>query len=124
LRAVAQHGGVLGLMLLPLVIDPDRPTVSRAIDHLDHAVEIMGIEHVGLGGDFIRQVFRAMITHSQPDSLLPPGMGMDAAIDNIAGPENYPEFVEALRGRGYTGDRLEAVLGGNFLRLFRKVLPA
>jgi membrane dipeptidase len=124
LRAVAQRGGVLGLMLLPLVIDPDRPTVSRAIDHLDHAVEVMGIEHVGLGGDFIRQVFRAMITHSQPDSLLPPGMGMDAAIDNIAGPENYPEFVEALRGRGYTGDRLEAVLGGNFLRLFRKVLPA
>ncbi len=123
LRAVAQRGGVLGLMLLPLVIDPDQPTVSRAIDHLDHAVEVMGIEHVGLGGDFIRQVFRAMIVHTQPDSLLPPGMQMDAAIDNIAGPENYPEFVEALRGRGYTGERLEAVLGGNFLRLFRAVLP-
>jgi membrane dipeptidase len=124
LRALAQRGGVLGLMLLPLVIDPDRPTVARAIDHLDHAVEVMGIEHVGLGADFIRQVYRAMIVHTQPDSLLPPGMQMDAAIDTIAGPEDYPAFVAALRDRGYTGERLEAVLGGNFLRVFRAALPS
>jgi membrane dipeptidase len=123
LQALAKRGGVLGLMLLPLVIDPDRPTVARAIDHLDHAVEVMGIDHVGLGGDFIRQVFRAVIAHAQPDSLLPPGMAMDAAIDNITGPENYPAFVAALRERGYTGKRLNAVLGGNFRRIFRKALP-
>ena len=123
LRALAQRGGVLGLMLLPLVIDPDQPTVARAIDHLDHAVAVMGIEHVGLGADFIRQVFRSVIAHPRPDSLLPPGMSMDAAIDNIAGPEDYPAFVVALRDRGYTGERLEAVLGGNFLRVFRAALP-
>lgn len=123
LQALAKRGGVLGLMLLPLVIDPDRPTIARALDHLDHAVEVMGIDHVGLGGDFIRQVFRAMIAHTQPDSLLPSGMAMDAAIDNIAGPEDYPAFVAALRDRGYTGERLDAVLGGNFRRLFREALP-
>jgi membrane dipeptidase len=49
---------------------------------------------------------------------------MDAAIDTIAGPEDYPAFVAALRDRGYTGERLEAVLGGNFLRVFRAALPS
>jgi membrane dipeptidase len=124
LRALAARGGVLGLMLLPLVIDPDQPTMARAIDHLDHAVSVMGIEHVGLGGDFIRQVFRAIGGHTPPDSLLPHGMPMDAAIENIAGPEDYPAFVAALQQRGYTGERLHAVLAGNFLRVFRQALPA
>lgn len=128
LRALAQRGGVLGLMLLPIVVDPDAPTVERAIDHLDHAVEVMGIEHVGLGADFIRQVFRALPPITPADSLLPQGMSMDAAIEDgsgpVAGPEDYPRFVEALQRRGYTGERLDAVLGGNFLRLFRQALPA
>lgn len=124
LRALAERGGVLGLMLLPIVVDPDNPTVARAIDHLDHAVAVMGIAHVGLGGDFIRQVFRATSVHTPPDSLLPHGMPMDAAIDDIAGPEDYPAFVAALRARGYTGARLDAVLSGNFLRVFQRALPA
>jgi membrane dipeptidase len=124
MRALAARGGVLGLMLLPLVIDPEQPTVARVIDHLDHAVAVMGIEHVGLGADFIRQVFRSCATRTPPDALLPAGMSMDAAVDEIAGPEDYPRLVAAMRERGYTGERLDAVLGGNFLRLFRRALPA
>ena len=43
LRAVAERGGVLGLMALPLVVDPERATIERLCDHLDHAVSVMGI---------------------------------------------------------------------------------
>lgn len=123
LRALAAHDGVLGLMLLPLVIDPTNPTIERAIDHLDHAVAVMGIEHVGLGGDFIRQVFRCGAVRTPADALLPAGMSMDAALDGLAGPEDYPAFVAALRRRGYEGERLDAILGGNMLRLLRRALP-
>jgi membrane dipeptidase len=123
LRALAERGGVLGLMLLPLVIDPANPTVTRVIDHLDHAVEVMGIDHVGLGADFIRQVFRSGATRTPADALLPAGMSMDAAVDDIDGPEDYPTLVAAMRDRGYTGERLDAVLDGNFMRLFRRALP-
>ena len=124
LRALAERGGVLGLMQLPIVIDPQIWTIGRVVDHVDHAVGVMGIEHLGLGGDFIRQVWRALPMRAAPDSLLPDGMPMDAAIEGLAGPEEYANLVEALRRRGYEGQRLKAILGGNLLRLFRQALPA
>jgi membrane dipeptidase len=123
LRAVAERGGVVGLMALPLVVDPDEPTIERFIDHVDHAIETIGIEHVGLGADFIRQVSLSLAVRTPPDALLPPGMDLDAAIEDLAGPEDYPNLVDALRRRGYDGERLDALLGRNLLRLFDEMLP-
>jgi membrane dipeptidase len=129
LRTLAERGGILGIMALPLVVDPFNPdgwTLDRMVDHVDHAVEVMGIEHVGLGGDFIRQVARSgcirMPTSAQ--ALLPPGMTAESSLDGLAGPEGYPNLLDVLRRRGYEGERLEAILGGNFMRLFREALPA
>jgi microsomal dipeptidase-like Zn-dependent dipeptidase len=50
-------------------------------------------------------------------------MPLDAAIEGLAGPEDYPALVTELAARGYEGDRLDAVLGCNWLRLFRRALP-
>jgi microsomal dipeptidase-like Zn-dependent dipeptidase len=50
-------------------------------------------------------------------------MTADAAIDGLAGPQDFPNLVAALGRRGYEGERLEAILGANFLRLFRRALP-
>jgi membrane dipeptidase len=124
MRALAERGGVLGMMLHPIVIDVDNPTIDRALDHLDHAVDVMGIEHVGLGGDFTRQVVRAMGYVAPPDALLPGGMAVDAALDGLAGPEDYPNLVAALEQRGYVGERLNALLSGNFLRFLGGTLPS
>jgi membrane dipeptidase len=123
LEALAERGGVLGIMLHPLVIDPASPTIARALDHFDHAVEVMGIEHVGIGADFIGQVARATMLPTPPDALLPEGVPMDAAITDLAGPDEYPKLLEALEGRGYAGADLDAILGENFVRLFRRALP-
>ena len=51
LEALAASGGVLGVMALAFAVDPDAPTLGRWVDHVEHAVAIMGIEHVGLGAD-------------------------------------------------------------------------
>jgi membrane dipeptidase len=110
-------------MLLPFVIDPQNLQIARAVDHIDHAVSVMGIEHVGLGGDFIRQVQQELNLTPPADSLLPPGLSWESAIEGLSGPEGYPRLVEALHERGYDDDALRAVAGGNFLRLFRSALP-
>ncbi len=123
LRAIAARGGVVGIMALPLTVDQKEPTIERLVDHIDHAVSAIGIEHVGIGGDFIRQVARAMNLTEISGGLLPPGMAADAAIDGLEGPADYPKLVAALERRGYVGDRLDAILGGNMLRLFRSALP-
>ncbi len=123
LRELAEHGGVLGVMLHPISVDHAEPTLDRVVDHIDHAVEVMGIEHVGLGSDFTRQLVRAYGCVAPPDALLPAGMSADAAIEDLAGPDDFPNLVAALRRRGYESERLEAVLGGNLLRVLRAALP-
>jgi membrane dipeptidase len=121
LQALAERDGVLGIMCLPITVGADN--LDRLVDHVDYAVAHLGSARVGLGGDFIRQVHRATGGGDIAGGLLPPGMALDAAMDGLEGPDDYPNLVEALRRRGYEGERLDALLGGNFLRLFGRGLP-
>jgi membrane dipeptidase len=123
LRTLAARGGVFCVMALPLVVDPERPTIERLVDHVDHAVEVMGAEHVGLGADFIRQVALALGLDDTKSSLLPPGHKLSDPVEGLAGPEDYPALVDALRRRGYDGEILEGILSANLLRVVRQALP-
>jgi membrane dipeptidase len=115
LEALAERGGVLGVMAIRPFVDPDEPTLSRWVDHLDHAVAVMGIEHVGLGADFVDQV---VSLGQSPDGKASFG------LEGFTRPDEYPALVAALRDRGYDGERLEAILSENWLRVFREMLPA
>jgi membrane dipeptidase len=127
LEGLAERGGVLGMMALPFVVDPDAATLSRLLDHFDHAVAVMGIEHVGLGADFVDQV-----TPNQQGLGLDEGPRPEMAqvaksrfsLDGFTGPENFPSLVTALAGRGYDGQRLEAIISANWLRILEGALPA
>jgi membrane dipeptidase len=110
MEQLAARGGVLGMMALPFVVDPENPSIERFVDHFDHAVAVMGIEHVVLGGDFFAQIARAEGSEEH-------------ALDGLAGPEDYPALVDVLRRRGYDGARLEAILGGNLVRFLQASLP-
>jgi membrane dipeptidase len=124
LRALAERAGLLGTMLHPLVVDPERPTIGRAIDHLEHAVAVMGVEHVALGGDFTaRLVAQLPAEPSTAGALLPAGMDLGAALEGLAGPEDYPALQAALRARGWSERDVEAVSSGNVVRFLRAALP-
>lgn len=75
-------------------------TLDDVADHIDHAVEVAGIDHVGLGSDY-DGVF------SLPDGLL------DAST--------YPNLVAELLERGYSEEDIEKILGGNALRVWEEV---
>ena len=74
----------------------DVPSIDRLVDHIEHAVQVMGIDHVGLGSDF------------DGISVLPRPM-KDAT--------SLPDVVRALEARGYSEERLRKILGENFLRV-------
>lgn len=124
LRALADRDGIFGLMLHPLAIDPERPTIERAIDHLEHAVEVIGPDRVCLGGDWTKRLNELMPGPAPPDGLMPPGLAQGTTIEGLSGPEDYPALVEALRARGWEGERLDGLLSGNLLRFLRESLPA
>ena len=123
LRGLAERDGVFGLMLHPLTIDPAEPTIGRVIDHLDHAAAVIGPERVCLGGDWTKRLHELMPAPAPPDGLMPPGLAEGTTIAGLAGPEDYPALVEALRVRGWEGERLDGLLAGNLLRFLREALP-
>ena len=110
LEEIAARGGVLGVMALAFAVDPKTPTLERWVDHVDHAVGVMGIEHVGLGADFVFDPVAARKARF--------------GLRGFTGPDDYPALVEALRSRGYDGEDLEAILSRNWLRVLRASLPA
>jgi len=123
LRALAQRGGVVGLMAHPLVVGPEDPSVSHYVDHIEHAANVMGIDHVGLGADFIQQVSRSGAIGKHGNALLPDGVKMEDAIVDLVGPADYPNLRDALESRGFSEDDRAKILGGNFLREFEAGLP-
>jgi len=123
LRALADADGILGIIALPPAIDPQRPTVERVVDHVDHAVATIGVERVALGADFIRQVVLAGAARKPPDSLRPEGMGLDFSIDGLEGPAGFPLLVEALVRRGYTDGEVDAIVSDNLTAFLERSLP-
>ena len=120
LEALAESGGVVGMMAIPFTVHHETPTFSRWLDHFDHAVAVVGIKHVGLGVDFIDQAAPTECDLAvAPDPATVARRKARLALAGFAGPEDYPALVSALRGRGYDGERLEAILSANWLRLLR-----
>jgi membrane dipeptidase len=76
----------------------DLPPVSieRVLDHIDHAVAVMGAEHVGIGSDF--------------DGINASPAGLQSAAD-------FPRLTAGMLARGHAPADVEKILGGNFLRV-------
>jgi len=102
MRALAASGGVCGIVFVPGFLGAGGRadgvvTSERVLDHVVHAVEVMGVEHVGLGSDF--------------DGTPTPPRGLEDA-------SCYPVLAEGLAARGFAQDEVLAVLGGNLRRVF------
>jgi membrane dipeptidase len=125
LLALSDRGGLLGLMLHPLAIGHEQRTIARVIDHLEHAASTMGLGQVCLGGDFVARITRELPAVPSPaDGLMPPGLELGSSIEGLAGPEDYPALVAALRDRGWNETDVDAVTHGNLLRFLEGALPA
>ncbi|HEX6885231.1 MAG TPA: membrane dipeptidase, partial [Planctomycetota bacterium] len=136
LRALAQQGGVIGIVFHPPFLDaaakaeqervrklPEYAGIeasepmarflaqqrvmrahaapfplARLVAHVEHAVEVAGIAHVGLGSDFD---------------------GIERGPEGLEDARGYATLAEALARRGYSDEDLLALLGGNMERVFR-----
>ena len=52
MKAIADGGGVIGVSCVHHFVDWTNPTLERYLDHVEHAVNVAGIDHVGFGSDF------------------------------------------------------------------------
>ena len=120
IKAIADKGGVIGL--LHLCFDPKKKTrtVAHLLAHLDHIVNLVGVEHVGLGFDFYDYLIEAL----SKDELKqwPEQLWNTLPTDDLTKDEEIPGVEKGLIARGYKSADIELILGKNFLRVFKELL--
>ena len=100
LRALAQQGGVAQITLYPgFLLKEGEATILDAIEHLNHAVKVMGIDHVGLGTDF----------------------DGDGGVRGLADSSELLNFTLALLRNRYSERDIQKIWGGNWLRVMAMV---
>ena len=100
LRKLAQKGGVAQITLYHGFVCKDgEATILDAMKHLEHAISIMGIDHVGLGTDF----------------------DGDGGIRGLANSSELMNFTIELMRRKYSIEDMEKIWGGNWLRVMKLV---
>ena len=118
LRAIAATGGVIGMNVLPTFVDETAPTLDRVVDHLEHMAEVAGIDHVGLGPDFLREYMDAIYPQYE-EVLRFGGVDLKAIVPGLARERDLPNLTERMLERGWAEADVLKVLGENWLRVFR-----
>nr|WP_321406656.1 membrane dipeptidase [uncultured Carboxylicivirga sp.] len=78
---------------------PVLPDIAKAVDHIDYVVNLVGVDHVGIGSDF-------------------DGGGGLSDCQDVS---DFPKITEELLKRGYSKEDIYKIWGGNFLRVFKQV---
>lgn len=103
-RAVAASGGVVGIIFAEQFLrrrgGPDG--VAMVLEHLQHVIDLVGDAHAGLGSDY--------------DGAVVPPIGMRDGL-------GYARLVQAMLDRGWHGERIARILGGNALRALAHLRP-
>ena len=100
MRALAAKGGVMQVtMYNGFLVKEGEATVLDALRHLEHAIQVMGIDHVGIGTDF----------------------DGDGGIRGMASSSEMLNFTRHLLARRYSENDIQKIWGGNFLRVMGQV---
>lgn len=124
LRGVAATGGVVCVNFFApfLVEDAAKVTLDHLLDHIEHVADVAGIDHVGLGPDFIREVMDDLTPGWCCEGLNFRGVDPRAAISGLEGPSGLPMVTEGLLGRGLPEADVAKIIGGNVHRFLSDLL--
>ena len=104
IQSAARGGGVFGITSVRHFVRARDPVgIEDVLDHFDHAIRLVGVEHVGLGSDF------DLDAHPAYD------------IPGLNHPRRVYALTEGLIRRGYSDANIGLILGGNFQRALRQI---
>lgn len=131
LEAVAEAGGYVGVVGVPWFLAPEGsdPDLTAFLDHVDHAVEVVGPDRVGVGTDFgnvdanapgayVEDARRHAVEAGFPEGY---GSGYGGGFGRMRTYADWPHLRDELEAR-YDADVVEGILGGNFLSYWERVV--
>jgi len=132
LKALADRGGYFGVYLMPyLVASPTVPTREHVLDHVVHAINLCGADHVGVGSDGTIQKtvltaeqkanFDQDIARRKKLGIGAPGEDRYPYVPDLNGPDHMEVIATELGKRGQPSAVIEKVLGANFQRVIGEI---
>jgi membrane dipeptidase len=115
IHALAENNGVMGVCFYPAIVDEKAPDIEKVLDHVDHAVHLVGADYVGWGADFADYI-------QWSADEVGPGIDEKPKTSRLQDVTDLPNFVQGLIDRGYSDQEIKKILGGNYLRVFENVL--
>jgi membrane dipeptidase len=112
IRAIAERGGMIGLVLYNAFIRPDwrdgdprsEVTLADLLPHFEHIADLAGVDHIGLGTD------------------LDGAGGLEVTPKEIDTAADLPRLAQVLRAAGYDEGTVTGIMGGNWHRMLRRML--
>jgi len=133
IRAMAKTGGVMGVSFIRFMVRETEPvTIEHVLDHIDHAVKLVGVDHVGVGSDL------DMVGNPNPigggsDPRTQPNFDRYKYHEDSAGkitiagldhPKRMFDLTDGLIRRRYTDANIAGILGGNAVRVLTDIWHA
>jgi len=125
IRLVAEKGGIMGVTPYASFCKSapgERPTVEDFLDQVDYVVQLIGIDHVGIGTDKFEG--RTELEYTTEFKSRYPKLMVEFEHRHMVGfssISNWPVITEGLIKRGYSDEDCGKILGGNFFSLFKKI---
>jgi membrane dipeptidase len=120
ISACAATGGVVCINGVGIFLGDNDIRPQTFADHVDHVVDLVGIDHVGMGLDYVYDMSNMLAELAASAHIWPPELGYSGELHFMA-PEAMPEITEALLQRNYSESDIGKLLGGNLLRVADQV---
>ncbi|HEY0650487.1 dipeptidase [Phenylobacterium sp.] len=136
LRLVAEKGGFVGIYFMPFLNPSGHATAADVVAHLEHAIDVCGEDHVGIGTDggttpiddleAYKVALKKEHELRKARGVAAPGERADTHpfVDDLRGPDQFRKLARLLAARGHKPARIEKILGKNFVRYAREVWGA
>src|SRR5207247_8942423 len=123
IRALARRGGIVSLMIQSFVMSPKIATMDEFLRHVDHAVSLAGVDHVGFGYDFttfIDGLDLMKLDYLPPHA--PPEDNMHKQVKGIPTHPELPPLTRPLLAHGFNERDTARVMGGNWFEFLATAL--
>lgn len=136
LRLVASRGGFVGIYFMPFLNPTGHARAADVVEHLAHAVNVCGEDHVGIGTDgpvtavddldAYRDRLAEHVARRREAGVSAAGERADTFpfVADLRGVEQFRELIRLLERRGWSSDRIEKIMGRNFTAYAERVWTA
>lgn len=114
IKAIASTGGITGIRYIE-----QQTTYEMLVGAIDHMVNLVGVEHVGVGW-LGHDAGHPAVGYVPGFSKEPPPEGVEAQTMY----QHWENFIKLLEKHGYSSDEIALILGGNYLRIWKEILPS